>query len=314
MLSKWIFLHALKQTEAENRRGKAKKQKQSQGLQAGGQGPAGVGRAESEVGRPGSEAQSKQPPSRLQARAARAANTCSSGLRARSPSLEAAGGRGTRLLPPRPCSPAAAERRFPEPASCWGKEVRFGKLSRITYPVLASSRTPRARVLKFILCAQANTFTLEDLCKCVFARNSGHRVRARRRPRLFIINDAASPHHYDDNYYYCCDFGLPGESCRRRGGGSVGLPSRPVCLRWPLRPALCAGMGVEKVNLEAKGKLATSLCSAMPLSSREHSPSLATKNAFPERTLESTRHPAGSSRVLSHVGVSTARPSASPRP
>lgn len=92
------------------------------------------------------------------------------------------------------------------------------------------------------------------------------------------------------------------------------MPSRPVCLRWPQRLALCTGKGVEKVNLEAKGKLATSLCSAMPLSSREHSPSLATKNALPERTLEYTRLPAGSSRVLMHVGVSAARPSASPWP
>lgn len=84
LLSKWIFLHALEQTEAENRRGKAKKQKQSQGLQARGRGrgPARGGRAESEVGRPGSEAQSKPPRSGLQARAARAANTCSGGLRA----------------------------------------------------------------------------------------------------------------------------------------------------------------------------------------------------------------------------------------
>lgn len=40
------------------------------------------------------------------------------------------------------------------------------------------------------------------------------------------------------------------------------------------------------MNLEAKGKLAISLLSVRPLSSRALSPFLETKNAFPERTLK----------------------------
>lgn len=72
LLSKWISLKKVKQTEAENHGGKAKKQKQRQWEQVWDPGPAGVGLAESEVEGRGSEAQSKQAASFLAADSGRA--------------------------------------------------------------------------------------------------------------------------------------------------------------------------------------------------------------------------------------------------
>lgn len=179
---------------------------------------------------------------------------------------------------------------------------------------MASPRTPRARVLKFILCAQANTFTLEDLCKCVSPAipgtvcapggDRGYSLLMTLLARIIMMITITI-------------VVISGFQARAAGGGEgerwVAKPSgKPAVAAETC--ALRGDGGGKKVNLEAKGKLATSLCSAMPLNSREHSPSLATKNAIPERTPACTRLPAGSSRVLSHVGVSAARPSASPRP
>lgn len=141
----------------------------------------------------------------------------------------------------------------------------LGKLGQLTWCSLGiTTHTPQARALKFILCPQAHTFYFRGISANAFLPQFRARVcAARRRLRLFIINDAASPHHYDDNYYYCCDFGLRGESCRRRGSQVLG--GRPRC-----KPAVAAvvralreGVGVE-VNRETKCKLAGARPLALP--------------------------------------------------
>lgn len=77
---------------------------------------------------------------------------------------------------------------------------------------------------------------------------------------------------------------ISGFQARAAGGGEgerwVAKPSGTPAVAAETR-ALRGDGGWKKVNLEAKGKLATSLCSALPLSSKEHSPSLATEKCLP---------------------------------
>lgn len=211
-----------------------------------------MGCAESEVGRRDCEAQSEQRagprlwPCLQRTRAAAAA-----GPWGREPGAGrrwAARGPDCRLYI-RPARPRVTTVLWARQLEKW--EVRLGKLGWLTWCCLditnhTSSAGPEIHSVStgshFLLWGggvSANAF-LPQFPAPVCA--------ARRRLRLFIINDAACPHHYDDNYYYCCDFGLRGESCRRRESWGVGLQSDPASPLWPPRSVLCAG--VAEMNLE----------------------------------------------------------------
>lgn len=167
-------------------------------------------------------------------------------------------GRGARARPGgdgQPGAPTAASTAVqpglrvttvPRPRQLEKWEVRLGKLGWLTWCSLGiTTHTPQARAPKFILCPQAYTFYFGVISANAFLPQFRARVCAARRRlllRLFIINDAASPHHYD-NYYYCCDFGLRGESCRRRGSQRSGCRAAVQPQRSRRCPCFARGYG-----------------------------------------------------------------------
>lgn len=182
-----------------------------------------------------------------------AANTCSGGRRAVGPGTrgrEAVGSQGPRLSPLHPSSSAAGDdSSLGPPVGEMGSEARKTRLVNL---VLSRYHQPHLkRGSRNSFCVHRLTlFTLGGgvSANAFLPQFPAPLCAARRRLRLFIINDAACPHHYDDNYYYCCDFGLRGESCRRRESWGVGLQSDPASPLWPPRSVLCAG--VAEMNLE----------------------------------------------------------------
>lgn len=118
---------------------------------------------------------------------------------------------------------APPEDKIPGPASWKKRHVRLKNLGWLTWCSLGNTAHTSSAAPEIHVVSKDSHLTLGGISANAFSPAIPAPVRAaRRRLRLFIINDAACPHHYDDNYYYCCDFGLLSESGRRRGSRGSG--------------------------------------------------------------------------------------------